>query len=125
MVSIEERQRRREPTIAGLPECLMWTPPPPTLERSKALIREWQAGRCAACGIDAYAFVEDHDHDTGFTRGWLCRPCNSSEARSGSLLWQWWRRGANPAAILGVQAYYLNGRGMTVIRGRQGFTLPE
>lgn len=118
MTGIEERRRRRQSTIPGLPECLLWEPPPAELDRTKLLMRGWQAGRCAACGIEGRPLVEDHDHDTGLTRGFLCRPCNSAEVRSGDLLWQWWRRGANPAQILGVRELYLNARGLTVIRGR-------
>ncbi|WP_397214310.1 endonuclease domain-containing protein [Nocardioides sp. BE266] len=115
---------RRQPTIPGLPECLLWDVPG-LPEPTKAAMRAWQRGRCAACGIEGRALVEDHDHATGFTRGWLCRPCNSSEgAARRSLMWWWWRNGANPASILGVQAYYVNVRGLTVIKGRKGF-VPE
>ena len=35
-------------------------------------------GRCAICGRKN-ELVEDHDHNTGLFRGWLCRSCNTSE----------------------------------------------
>lgn len=36
-----------------------------------------QAGKCAACGIKpTHKLVVDHCHDTGATRGLLCRRCN-------------------------------------------------
>ena len=46
----------------------------------EALVR-WQDGRCAVCdhGTDR---VLDHDHNTGWIRGWLCRSCNVSEPHS-------------------------------------------
>lgn len=35
--------------------------------------------KCAICGIEAkqVRLVRDHNHSTGFIRGWLCSTCNS------------------------------------------------
>ena len=46
--------------------------------RADFLLIEWQAGRCAICG-DHCRLVEDHDHTTGMTRGYLCSSCNTRE----------------------------------------------
>lgn len=35
-----------------------------------------QDGRCAICGVAPDTLVVDHCHDTGVTRGLLCRWCN-------------------------------------------------
>ena len=35
-----------------------------------------QAGCCAICGTPTDSLHGDHDHETGFTRGLLCGPCN-------------------------------------------------
>jgi hypothetical protein len=52
-------------------------------EQSRALMR-LQSDRCAVCGrLERSApFVLDHDHETAFSRGMLCRSCNIQEGRS-------------------------------------------
>lgn len=40
-------------------------------------MRETSDGRCEICGeIPEVTLCIDHDHDTGFVRGLLCRQCN-------------------------------------------------
>jgi hypothetical protein len=46
-----------------------------------------QDGRCAICGSVNPACV-DHDHDTGFVRGLLCRTCNMVLAYFENTAWQ-------------------------------------
>jgi Recombination endonuclease VII len=38
-----------------------------------------QGGRCGACG-NSYPVFIDHDHETGYVRGLLCRECNVRES---------------------------------------------
>jgi len=35
-------------------------------------------GHCELCGKDAQKLYLDHDHDTGFVRGFLCPLCNAA-----------------------------------------------
>lgn len=52
----------------------------------RALLRDKQAGRCGACGVESKTLVADHNHRDGRLRGLLCRRCNSREGHLGSLL---------------------------------------
>jgi hypothetical protein len=58
---------------------------------------------CAICGLQAT--TEDHCHDTGQTRGWLCRSCNVIEGRSNLPLFIRYRR-IHPAAIVDLHDMY-------------------
>lgn len=64
------------------PACWSW---PVSAEiRELAVVGEpmmfdWQACRCAVCGCSKARLFEDHDHDTGWVRGWLCQSCNLRE----------------------------------------------
>lgn len=55
------------------------------------LLRE-QDGKCALC--EAPPADIDHDHDTGFVRGLLCRRCNLHEGDDGNAAFA--RYAANP-----------------------------
>jgi len=74
--------------------------------RASAIVRNWQDGRCAICGHRDY-LVEDHDHATGMTRGYLCRGCNIREGiyRRGTHLFGRYRE-RHPTKILGLQIRY-------------------
>jgi hypothetical protein len=55
-----------------------------TLEQLDA-IRQRNNGLCEICGIRAGSQL-DHDHITGFVRGFLCRQCNTSLGQFGDTL---------------------------------------
>ncbi|MGW1492547.1 endonuclease domain-containing protein [Streptomyces sp. NPDC002402] len=74
--------------------------------RARSLVMWWQDGRCAVCG-HRYGLVEDHDHGTGLTRGWLCHSCNIREGMyrgAGNPFERY--RSRPPVAILGVRLRY-------------------
>jgi hypothetical protein len=66
--------------------------------------------RCAICGQRFDRAVNDHDHRTGLVRGLLCVGCNISEGTNWTSTAVQLYRERPPAAILGVQIYYV-GRG--------------
>lgn len=73
------------------------------------LMRKWMAGRCATCGDRSPgSLVEDHCHETGLFRGYLCRSCNTREGYSGdypdSLFGMYRER--NPATIFNIKQPY-------------------
>jgi Recombination endonuclease VII len=47
-----------------------------TAEQRQALL-ELQQARCAVCGRDDVELHVDHSYRTGWTRGLLCRTCNT------------------------------------------------
>jgi hypothetical protein len=71
-----------------------------------SLLAWWQEGRCAVCG-HRYHLVEDHDHETGLTRGWLCRGCNIQEGirRGDGSPFARYRR-QHPTSMLGLRIRY-------------------
>ncbi|MFC5268491.1 endonuclease domain-containing protein [Kribbella qitaiheensis] len=73
------------------------------------LLRLWQDGRCAVCAVpDWGSLVEDHDWDTGLTRGMLCRSCNVKEGNAGDVMpWTAFRENP-PTRMLGMQIVYVN-----------------
>lgn len=71
----------------------------------------WPDARCAVCGR-ADRLVDDHCHDTGQIRGYLCRGCNTAEGRSDHPLFVRYRR-IHPAAILDHHELY-SGPGWTM-----------
>jgi hypothetical protein len=76
------------------------------VEQSQVLY-EWHADRCAICGRSAY-LVEDHDHATGLTRGYLCTSCNTREgiyARQQEGPFAKYRE-RHPTIILGLRLRY-------------------
>lgn len=75
-------------------------------DRARSLLTWWQDGRCAICG-HRNGLVEDHDHDTGLTRGQLCQSCNIREGiyRGDDSPFGRYRQ-RPPATILGVRMRY-------------------
>jgi Recombination endonuclease VII len=91
------------------PACWSWPPPVDSDgESPRKAMDNWQAGRCATCGHVRH-LVEDHDHETGLVRGWLCRRCNTAEGLNpySGRLWREYRE-RNPASICGVSERYWN-----------------
>lgn len=70
------------PALPDTPACWAWELPPLPVRNHLGNVQEWQAGRCAVCGRSDHMLVEDHDHATGDTRGYLCERCNNMEGRS-------------------------------------------
>lgn len=66
---------------------------------------EFHQGRCAICGRTDPDLVDDHDHSTGFRRGWLCCSCNVQEGKRHGGLFEKYRQ-RPPAVILGVRLPY-------------------
>ena len=81
------------------PKCLTWPMP-----AAGVSVDEWQAGRCAGCGVVARLLL-DHDHGTGLVRGYLCSRCNRM-TEAPTPRWTRWREGWNPATLLGVVERY-------------------
>lgn len=75
---------RRPPALPPLPDvpaCWTWPLPPLPQPCDIERVKEWQDGRCAICGMTTDQLLEDHDHATGDTRGFLCNRCNTLEGR--------------------------------------------
>ena len=66
----------------------------------------WHDG-CAICGGIGLRVVEDHDHATGLTRGWLCDPCNGREGYRWRGVYAMYRE-CNPAVIFGFSVRYID-----------------
>ncbi len=121
------------PRYKGEPACWSWpVPPTETVDQVRARLaagddrlsaaaldmllaaghtwdrfNRFHQGRCAACGekpVDG-RLVEDHCHSTGQIRGYLCRSCNTREARTADPLFARYRA-AHPAAILDFHEMY-------------------
>lgn len=103
-----------------IPACWSWPRPyPGDLEEHSAL-EVWQDGRCAVCSWrpPAGGLVDDHDHDSGLRRGWLCRGCNTGEGVSRERVFALYRW-RNPATIIGLELLYSGWgweRGRVVLR---------
>ena len=90
------------------PAFTFWSMPDPEdpLPDYICPLRAWQDGRCALCGFRD-RLVEDHCHDSGLVRGYLCKSCNTTEGRSDYHL-SLWRGGTTPAAALGIKRLYVS-----------------
>lgn len=86
---------------APYPKCMTWPLPVPGMG-----VEEWQAGRCAGCGLAGLRLLLDHDHVTGLTRGYLCSRCNHL-TETDRPRWVRWRAGWNPATLLGIRDEYV------------------
>lgn len=90
-----------------LPACADWEPPVEGTSHEN-----WNPDLCAFCGRRTDRSVLDHDHATGFERGYICRRCNRMESiawHESHVLypaWSAWRAGCNPASLLGQDLPY-------------------
>lgn len=91
------------------PAFLFWgaPPAPEDVSPSSNILLCWADGRCALCGF-IEPLVEDHDHRTGLTRGYICRSCNASEGKSDHPGLTAWREGTNPARLLNLDRVYVS-----------------
>lgn len=117
-----------------VPACWSWPLPfsdgtePPSSpqmpeDSGRDLLIAWQDGRCALCG-ETGALVEDHDHETGMVRGFLCRTCNSMEghASEGADGRIGCYRERPPTVILGIGFQYIDPwTGRTAEHRTEGF----
>lgn len=88
----------------NLPACAFWDIPEGNID-----MHDWQAGCCAFCGELCWPhtrLVRDHDHDSGFIRGYLCDRCNTTEPYMTTPAWEQYRNGVNPANILAQHELY-------------------
>lgn len=114
---------RQEAKLAGDPACWSWEPPTPEdiaqMKNSYSpavrehmpenawpaiMMSQWHDGRCAICG-DTAPLVEDHDHQTGLVRGYLCQSCNTLEGVRRGGIWDKYRE-RSPASICDVRERY-------------------
>lgn len=95
-------------TATDYPACWTWPLPDEPVATLEAAY-EWQDDRCAVCGSTKRRMVEDHDHETSWCRGKLCRSCNALEGHAGldSLRFERYRL-VNPASIFGVEEAYVD-----------------
>lgn len=99
------------PPIPHVPACWSWGLPPLPQPSNIFALLQWQEDRCAVCaahmpgeGLET-RLHEDHDHDTGDTRGFLCPRCNVDEGRNRHPVFALYRE-RPPAVILGVLVRY-------------------
>lgn len=71
-----------------------------------ALLSMWQQDRCAICGTSRLDLELDHDHRTGWIRGYLCHGCNQREGKASEPGREAKYRERNPASILGFGVIY-------------------
>lgn len=104
------------PPLPDVPACWSWECPMGPLVNSEMTIRKWQDCRCAVCGVHRpnlphkpgrrwSGLDEDHDHETGDVRGYLCPRCNVRESRCSDPVFDLYRQ-RPPAKILGILARY-------------------
>jgi hypothetical protein len=94
-----------------------WAPAEP---HDRQLLLEWQQFRCAVCASSGVDLVEDHDWNTGLTRGFLCESCNSREGHAGDVEpWTAYRQNP-PTKLLGMTIQYVNPFGGPTTRPAAG-----
>ena len=74
------------------------------------LMHRFQKGRCAVCAYrPRYERLDlDHDHESDFIRGFLCRSCNTQEGCGAGDVFVMYRQ-RHPAMICGLRARYSSG----------------
>ena len=115
-----------EPPAPRSPACWRWKPMTPVIitgllepyppeywsqlsahQQQWLLMRGWHRGRCAICATTLARLVEDHNHETGLTRGFLCQSCNVREGYRWHGVYDKYRE-RNPASILAISIPYVD-----------------
>lgn len=100
--------------LPDVPACWEWPLPPLPQPNGRHILLKWQDDHCAicdvkTCGIGArrgqMLLVEDHDHETGETRGYLCTRCNTQEGRSAAPVFDRYRT-RPPVMLIGIPQQY-------------------
>nr|WP_052478164.1 endonuclease domain-containing protein [Kibdelosporangium sp. MJ126-NF4]CEL16569.1 hypothetical protein [Kibdelosporangium sp. MJ126-NF4]CTQ89081.1 hypothetical protein [Kibdelosporangium sp. MJ126-NF4] len=73
----------------------------------RARLLRWHKGACALCW-NVMPLMEDHDHDTGLVRGYLCGSCNTREGFAGDIMPFAVYRAFPPTRMLGLEIRYIN-----------------
>ena len=109
VLTVEERRQRHEAEQAAITDPdrkLSWEALQLCFLGGDPRMGEFHRDRCAICDrAERRGLVHDHCHDTGQSRGWLCRSCNIREGLSGNLPFARYRLW-HPAAILDVHEMY-------------------
>jgi len=108
--NVADWQPTPDPALAVLVAAGLKLPQGTPEDRCRALLDWWQQGRCAICGRPDPYLVDDHDHATGLTRGYLCTSCNTREGMTkGDTEGPFARyRDRPPVVILGIRIRYWN-----------------
>lgn len=116
---VAEREEARCRVLDADPSCWSWSWPAPEGEDWQRLLA-WHHGLCAICGALNEGQVEDHEHETGLVRGYLCVGCNTREGLYGAAGLYVKYRLRPPAMILGVTIRYVH-----PITGREARSMAE
>ena len=106
-----DKIRANKRMARGWPACWTWVLPktdPETLDEGDRwqLMAKWHRERCAVCGMRRpYNLINDHDHETGLIRGFLCRSCNTLESHGNQIIFDRYRL-VCPAMVFGLKYPY-------------------
>lgn len=78
------------------------------VDRSDPLaeLKIFQDRRCAVCKEERAKLLVDHDHETGWVRGLLCKSCNVREGKEAFAPWFQAYRADPPAQQIGLKVKY-------------------
>lgn len=118
--SLKEAELIMESCGVELDQLTPWAQRPGLIEIARFV--EFHRGRCAICGRIQVEMATDHDHSTGYVRGYLCGSCNPVEGRSvlksPTTVFADYRV-RNPAALLGYCDRYPKSAARLVLKSRR------